>query len=170
MNWIRWGVGAFLPVAGGLAFLFWRSAMGYPPVTEILQRYSGLVMTDPVSGLWTSFRHAAVQMTLSDFLEIFSAISFLTMLTLMLAQSRWRRAEWILYTAVNLLFFLSKQSAIASPLQSLPRYVLALFPVFIMAGGWLSDRSQRIQFYWIMISSLCAMILSVLYTFWIFIG
>jgi hypothetical protein len=169
-QWIAWCGGVFLPIAGGLAFLFWRSAMGYPSVTDILQRYSGLVMTDPVSGLWTSLLHAPQKWEVSTVLEIVCAFFFLAMTGAMILRKRWRRPEWIVYTAANLLFFLSKQSFTASSLQSLPRYVLVLFPVFIMIGGWLADRDRIVKFIFILISSCCAIALSVLYTFWIFIG
>jgi hypothetical protein len=71
---------------------------------------------------------------------------------------------------VNLSIFLSKDSFIASPLQSTARYVLALFPTFIVLGDWLGRQSRPLRFAYVTISSSTSLPLSVFYTLWIFIG
>jgi hypothetical protein len=162
--------GLCMPVAGGAVFLGWRFWAGYPSVTEILKNYSGLVMTDPISGLWASLSQWFHHMDFASSLEVFVAIAFLALLVPLAFSSRWRNVEWLIFVFANLMVFLSKQSQIASSLQSLPRYVLTLFPVFLLIGGWLAEQSRRTRFIYVSISSFFAIVFSVLFTFWIFVG
>jgi hypothetical protein len=71
---------------------------------------------------------------------------------------------------MNLSIFLSKESFIASSLQSTARYILVLFPAFIVLGDWLGRQSRPLRFVYVTISSSASLLLSALYTLWIFIG
>jgi hypothetical protein len=70
----------------------------------------------------------------------------------------------------NLAFFMSKHSLVASSWQSLARYVLVLFPAFIVLGDWLASLSPRWRFAYLLTSSLGLLILSALYAVGWFIG
>jgi len=159
-----------LPLAGGLAFLFWRQTVGFASTDEILRRYSGVILTNPVSGILESLRqwHRVGDLTMT--LEVLSVPIFLALTAAMLFNSRWRKPEWLAYVFVNLSLFLSKQSLTGSSLQSLPRYVLVLFPCFVIIGDWLASRSQRTRFAYMAASSAALVVLSMLYALWVFIA
>jgi hypothetical protein len=103
-------------------------------------------------------------------LEVLSTSIFLGLTVVMLLNPRWRRPEWLAYVFVNLGLFLSKQSLIGSSLQSLPRYVLVLFPCFVVFGDWLASHGQRTRFAYLAGSSAALVVLSMLYALWFFIA
>jgi ABC-type nickel/cobalt efflux system permease component RcnA len=65
---------------------------------------------------------------------------------------------------------MSKESFIASSIQSTSRYVLVLFPAFLLIGEWLSRQSQKVRFLYLSISSSILVIFSSFYALWIFVG
>jgi hypothetical protein len=103
-------------------------------------------------------------------LDVVSAFVFIALLMAMVLNPRWRRIEWLLYMGVNLLFMVSIHTVRASYLQSLARYVLALFPAFILIGDWLAQRGPRVRFAYLTLSSLLLVVLSALSALWWFIG
>jgi hypothetical protein len=157
-------------VVGGVSFLAWRAAQGYAPVPEILRTYSGLEMVDPVRGLAYALGQFLAVHDLYTFLDVASAGLFLALAAVMLLRPRWRVWGWVIYMAANLAFFLSKHSLTASSLQSMARYVLVLFPAFIVLGDWLAGRTARTRFFYALGSSLGLLVLSVLYAVGWFIG
>ena len=76
----------------------------------------------------------------------------------------------MIFAGANMLLFLSKQSFVASLLQSMSRYVLALFPAFIALGDWLSHRSRRARLIYIALSSTILIALSAAFSLWLFVG
>jgi hypothetical protein len=168
MSSVIWALA--MPLAGGLAFLLWRSAAGFAPLAQILQQYSGLIMVDPFTGFAAAIAQWMRVMDFYTTLDLGTAILFLAFAGLMLIRPRWRRWDWLAYTFPNLILFLSKQSAVASSLQSISRYVLILFPVFMILGDWLSRASPRVRFLYITVGSIWLVVFSVLYSLWIFIG
>lgn len=164
------GVALILPVAGGLAFILWRDLAGFPPVVETLRQYSGLEITNPVSGLLAAITQWLRVRDFITTLDLLSALLFIGLTGVMAFHPRWRKSEWLIYVVVNLILFLSKQSFVASSLQSLPRYVLILFPIFIMIGDWLAQQNRLTRFIYITCSSTTLIVFSMLYVLWIFIG
>jgi hypothetical protein len=162
--------GVILPVAAGAGFVLWRAAAGFPPMGSVLLQYSHLELIDPLRGLALAVIQFVQVHDLPTTLDVASALLFLGAFAAMVANPRWRRVEWLVYVALNLATFLSKQSIVASSLQSLARYVLSLFPVFILAGDWLSRRSQRARFVYFAGSSIGLLILAAGYSLWWFIG
>ena len=162
--------GLALPVLGGLAFLLWRNWVGFPPIADITRQYSGLILVNPVRGLASAFIQWVHVHDLQTTLDLFSALFFIIMGIVIFANRRWRKVEWLIYMAINLLIFLSKESFQASSLQSMARYVLVLFPVFIALGDWLSSQSRLTRFIYATISATILIILSTLYALWVFIG
>jgi hypothetical protein len=170
--WRRAGVlvGLALPVLGGLSFLAWRAWAGYIPVDAVLRKYSGLVLTNPVQGLWLGLDEMARKPGFTVWLEGLTALAWLGLLALMIVKRRWRRGEWIIYVGLNLGVFLSKHSLVATPLQSIARYVLVLFPGFILLGDWLSRLPRRPRLLFLMASATLLLVFSALYVLAIFIG
>ena len=159
-----------LPVAGGVSFLAWRSALGFAPMAVVLRQYSGLEMVDPLRGLVYALGQFLAVHDLHTFLDIASAGLFLALAVVMLRRPRWRVWGWVIFMVANLAFFLSKHSLTASSLQSLARYVLVLFPAFIVLGDWLAGRTARTRFFYVLGSSLGLLVLSALYAVGWFIG
>ncbi|HEY70012.1 MAG TPA: hypothetical protein G4O08_05445 [Anaerolineae bacterium] len=162
--------GLTLPVLGSLIFLAWRSASGFDSIGQILNDHSGLIMADPLTGLITAIGQWLRVHDLHTTLDVFSALIFIALIALMMVRPRWRRWEWIAFAGANMLLFLSKKSFIASSLQSMSRYVLVLFPAFILLGNLLAQRSRRTRLVTIALSSTGLIALSAAYTLWIFVG
>ncbi len=162
--------GLLLPLAGGLAFLAWRSASGFPPISQILEEYSGLVMADPLTGLIAAIAQWLRVHDLPTTLDVASALGFIILIVIMVLRPRWRRPEWLIFAGANMLLFLSKRSFVASSLQSMSRYVLVLFPAFIVLGDFLSSRGRNTRLLYTALSSAALIVLSMAYGLWIFVG
>lgn len=158
------------PLAGGGAFLAWRALMGYPPMAEVLRNASGLEFVDPMTGLVSALGQWFRVHDLPTTLDVLSVLLFLAVTVAMIARPRWRRPEAIVYMALNLLLFMSKRSLVASSLQSSSRYVLSLFPAFLVAGDWLNRTSPGKRFAYLSASGSLLIVLSILFAFWVFIG
>jgi hypothetical protein len=171
---VRWAiqvaVGLALPVLAGLAFGLWRERAGFAPIGEVVRDYSGLEMTNPINGLTSALVQLTTTADLPVLLDLASALLFLGLTAAMAVNRRWRRGDWLIYMVVNQAVFLSKHSLVASSLQSLARYVLVLFPGFIVIGDWLSRRGSRLRFVHVVISGTLLFVLSALYALWWFIG
>lgn len=162
--------GLGLPVIAGLAFLGWRAWAGFAPVAQVLKVYSGLVMTNPIQGLYSGLATMVTHPSFTAWLEGLSALAWITILVAMLRQARWRRVDWLIYMALNLAVFTSKVSQVASPLQSIARYVLVLFPGFIVIGDWLSRQPRNRRHGLLFASALVMGVFSMLYVLAVFIG
>ena len=66
---------------------------------------------------------------------------------------RWRRPELLAYMLVSLAVLLGRHTQGAPSLKSLSRYVLVLFPAFLVAGDWLASASRRTRFWYVTGSS-----------------
>jgi hypothetical protein len=160
---------SLLTLAGGISFLLWRGFHEYPSMSVLLNIYS-ITLTNPLTG----FIHAVVQwinvFDLQTTLDVMSALIFLVLL--LIAIVRWRKfpIEWLLYWGINLSLYLSKIHYTASSLQSMSRYVLTLFPAFILIGQWLSKQSSLTRYLYNSISATLLIVLTVLYSAWIFVG
>jgi hypothetical protein len=162
--------GLALPVLGGLGFLAWRSWHDLAPISDVLARRSGLVLTNPISGLWAAIVQWARVRDLYTSLDLGSAVVFIALAATMAVRPRWRRPEWLIYVSVHLILLLSKETFAASSLQSLSRYVLSLFPAFIVVGDWLAGQGPRARLAYLVVSGAGLLMLSVLYALWVFIG
>jgi hypothetical protein len=169
--WISGGLGFFAGLTRGpgiltvlaLAVLAWQQ----------WKRRTDIPAVDPPGRQLSIINAIAQWLRVMDFyttIDVWSAILFLALTSLMFFNPRWRRPEWLVYNIVNLITFLSKQSFMASSLQSASRYVLTLFPVFIILGDWLARRGHRIRFLYLTLSTLVLMVFGVLYSIWVFVG
>ncbi|MCC7359366.1 MAG: hypothetical protein IT317_07810 [Anaerolineales bacterium] len=167
---VRAGLGLALAAGGGLAFLVYRQAQGWPPMGVVLRAYSGVELLNPVRGVSYAVAQVLRVPDLPTVLDMASAIVFGGLLLVMARQTRWRNGAWLVYFGLNLLFDLSKHSLTAAAWQSLARYVLVLFPAFIAAGDWLARQTRRVRFAYLTFSSAGLLGLSALYALWFFVG
>jgi hypothetical protein len=144
--------------------------VGFPSLGSVLSQYSGLELIDPARGLALAMAQFIQVHDLPTTLDVVSGLVFCGVFVAMGVNGRWRKPEWLVYMALNLGTFLSKRSVQASSLQSLARYVLTLFPVFMVAGDWLTRRTPRFRFAYFLASSTALLILAVGYSLWWFIG
>jgi hypothetical protein len=156
--------------AGSVIFLTYRSLAGYPPILTVLKDYVGTSMVDPLTGLVLAFQQWILVRDLPTTLDIASAAIFIAVTALMLTSTRWRRPELIAYMLVSLGLLLGRHTVGAASLKSLSRYVLVLFPAFLVAGDWLAHRSSGIRFAYALVSGSLLVVLSSLYALWFFIG
>jgi hypothetical protein len=158
------------PLVSGGAFLVWRSAAGFAPLLAVLQEYVGTSFVDPLTGTLLAVRQWLQVHDLPTTLDILSAGVFIGVSVAMVIRKRWRRPELLAYMLVSLAFLLGRHTEGAPSLKSLSRYVLVLFPAFLVVGDWLASTDRRIRFLYIAASSAILVILSSLYVFWWFIG
>jgi hypothetical protein len=123
-------------------------------------------LVNPIQGLWLALSQSVMRPWYSTFLDISSAFIGLVLLAVMLRNPRWRRGEWIIFMALNLGVYLSKYQVflLSSPLQSLARYALVLFPGFIIAGEWLSRQKKNRQILYLAINGILLLIICMLQT------
>ncbi len=165
-------IGLGLPGLTGLGFIAWRAWAGYPSMNSILTHFYNVKVVNPVEGLWLAVSQSVMRPWYSTFLDITSAFIGLALLVVMLKNPRWRRGEWIIYMGLNLGVYLSRYQVfiLSSPLQSLARYALVLFPGFIIAGEWLSRQRKRTQFLYLAINGFLLLIACMLHTMNLLIG
>jgi len=161
------GLGLVLSLSGGLAYLAWRQAAGLMTVGQMTEIYA---LTNPLLGLWYALWQWSDVHDLQTTLDVFSTLAFLGLTAAMLVQARWRRAEWLIYVGLNLMAFTTKRNLVASSLQSNSRYVLTLFPAFIVIGDWLARQKPGWRFAYLSGSSALLLVFSALYALWWFIG
>jgi hypothetical protein len=159
-----------LPLAAAGSFLAWRSSAGFAPLPVVLETYVRTTIVDPATGLALALRQWIEIHDIPTTLDILSASAVLAVTLLMAIRPRWRRPELLVYMGVNLMVLFGRQTEGAPSLKSLSRYVLVLFPVFLVIGDWLAHSRRRVRFAYLMVSSSVLLILSSLYVFWWFIG
>jgi hypothetical protein len=163
-------VAAITAGAGGLAFQLWRQDAGFPPMGDILRDYSKLSWVGPIRGTWLALLQIFQKPEFLPVFEMASALLFLGLLMAMAVRPRWRRGDWIIYMAVNLGLFTGVHTFEASAWRSIARYVLILFPGFIVLGDWLAGRSARVRLAYFAVSLGLQAILASLYALFWFIG
>jgi len=163
-------VGVLAPGLAGVSFLAWRSWMGFLPVSEMLEQHFSVKMVNPVYGLLYSWKMMLAAPTFTVIMEGLSALLWLGLFVIMLVNFRKYPLEWLIYMGINLLVFTSKVAMVISPLQSIGRYVLILFPGFIFLGEWLTRLTPRWRFIYILSSSTLLEVFCGLYLIGIFLG
>lgn len=161
---------AFSAGASGLAFQAWRLGQGYPGMGESLSRFALQVWVGPIEGTSRAIRQLIVTREFLPALEVCSILFFLGLTLWMLRRPSFNRPEWILYMAVNLIVYSGFTTLEASAWRSAARYTLTLFPGFILVGSWLSERSPRVRFVIVALSSAASMIMAALSSLYWFFG
>ncbi|KPK95298.1 MAG: hypothetical protein AMJ88_01485 [Anaerolineae bacterium SM23_ 63] len=158
------------PLVGGVSFLAWRSIAGFPSMSETLRQYTGTTFVDPLTGIVTALRQWITILDLPTTLDTLSALLFLAVTVVMAFNPRWRKIELLAYMLVNIGFLLSRRTENATSLKSISRYVLVLFPAFLVAGDYLKQARSATRFLYLVISSSLLIVLSALYALWFFLG
>ena len=158
------------PIAAGIGFLVWRETAGLPPLLTVLREYVGTTVVNPFTGLLAAFRQWVQIWDLPTTLDMLSAITFSCITVLMVLRPRWRKPELIVYMLISLLVLFSRVTVGAASLKSLSRYVLVLFPAFLVIGDYLSTARSTFRFVYLLASSTALIVLSALYALWFPIG
>jgi len=158
------------PLVAAAAFLAWRASAGFASLPIVLELYVNTTLVDPLTGAYFALRQWLEVRDFPTTLDILSAAGMLAVTTLMILRRRWRRPELLVYMLVNLVVLLGRHTEGAPSLKSLSRYVLVLFPAFLVVGDWLASTRRWIRFGYLAVSSTLLLILSSLYVFWWFIG
>jgi hypothetical protein len=163
-------IGLILPVISGVSFLIWRAWAGYAPVNFIWIEYFHTELVDPILAMWFQLRQMVIYPWFTNWLDGASVVVWLGLLVVMLKNPRWRRGEWIIYMGLNLGVFISKHNLIWSPIQSITRYTIVLFPGFIMLGEWLSRQGKRRQLLYLAVNEILLLLSAVMNALNVFIG
>jgi len=158
------------PLVAAAAFLAWRASVGFAPLPVVLEMYVSTTVVDPLTGVVLALRQWLAIRDLPTTLDILSVVLVVAVTTLMILRKRWRRPELLVYMLVNLVALFGRHTEGAPSLKSLSRYVLVLFPAFLVVGDWLASTRRWIRFGYVAVSSTLLLILSSLYVFWWFIG
>jgi len=167
---ISMAAGVAAPGVAAIGFSLWRQWMGFPPMNEVLQTHFGVRLVNPVSGIYNAIRMVFIQPSVTVIIDAVTVLLWLGLFGLLITRFRRFPLEWLIYTGLNLLLVTSKVTTIISPLQSIGRYVLVLFPGFIFIGDWLSQLSSRSRFVFIAASVSLSIIFCALYAVGFFIG
>jgi hypothetical protein len=163
-------VAIVLPLVAAGSFLAWRASAGFAPLPVVLETYVRTTIVNPVTGLLLAIRQWIEIRDLATTLDILSAAAVIAITLAMAVRARWRRPELLVYMAVNLVVLFGRQTEGAPSLKSLSRYVLVLFPVFLVIGDWLASSRRGVRFAYLTISSSLLLVVASLYVFWWFVG
>jgi hypothetical protein len=169
-TWMAMLAALIAPIAGGAGFLAWRARAGFPPITDVLAEYVGTRVVDPLTGLARAVVQWAEVRDLPTTLDVVSVVLFIFITVLMFVRPRWRKWELVAYMAGSLVVLLSRSTEGAASLKSISRYVLVLFPAFLVLGDWLAGAKRWKRFTLLVISSSGLVIASALYALWFFLG
>ena len=156
---------------GWLGYMGWRMQQDQSGLFASYSQFSKITFADPLS----AFFHAMAQLfeTRNPHLaaDLISIVLFGCLLIAMILQKKFRAQTGLLiYSAVTLAAFLPWKSDLVSPYQSATRYVLGLFPLFVVLANWLRSRSIHLRLLYIAASATLLLITSALYTLWFFVG
>lgn len=169
-TWLAMLAALAAPIAGGAAFLLWRAWAGFPPITDVLAEFVGTRVVDPLTGLVRAVTQWAQVRDLPTTLDVVSVALFIGITVLMVVRPRWRKWELVAYMAGSLVVLLSRSTEGAASLKSISRYVLVLFPAFLVAGDWLAGAKRWTRFAVLVLSSAGLVIAGALYALWFFLG
>lgn len=169
-TWLAMLAASIAPIVGGAGFLLWRARAGFPPITDVLAEYVGTRVVDPFTGLARAVVQWAQVRDLPTTLDVVSVLLFIGITVLMFVRPRWRKWELVAYMAGSLVVLLSRSTEGAASLKSISRYVLVLFPAFLLAGDWLAGAKRWTRFAVVVISSAGLVIAGALYALWFFLG
>lgn len=167
---LRMAFGVAAPGLVGIGFMLWRKWMGFPPVLEIQEQYFGSYAIDPVSGIIQGLQAVFTQTSPTTIIEGLTLLFWMALFIIILKKKNGLPTEWLIYYGVNLVVFTSKANSLISPLQSIGRYVLILFPGFVYLGIWLSGLNPRKRFAYMVVSSALLVAVCGLYVIGFFVG
>ena len=129
--------------------------------------YEGaLVLFNPAN--YEPFSFGRFIYVVSDTNDLYNLVFLLFALTVLLAGWRLLPVELSIYAlailAASVLF-----APVLSPLQSIPRYVLAAFPLFIVLGATVLE-NQKVLAWWLSVSAAISLVFTALFVGWYFVA
>lgn len=170
LSLIGMGIGAAAPGLAGIGFLLWRQWMGFPSIMILQKVYFGSFAINPLAGLFNGIKDVILHPSVTNVTEGAAIVGWISLYALMIVKRKCIPVEWLIYMGINLLVFVTKANALISPMQSIGRYVLVLFPGFIFIGDWLARLNPRPRSAYIIASASLLMIFCALYAVGFFIG
>ena len=157
---------AALPVLGAALFLAWREFMGFPAITALQTDSWNRFISFPWTTLW-------VLVTGFPGLYLGNWVLFLNTAVLVVAVAAiiWGLRHLPLALTVyqvGLLLFVLSSGLTFDPLQSLDRYILAVFPVFFALASVARGRLGRVIYF--AIGLLLSLGISAMFFMWKWIG
>lgn len=153
------------------AFLLWRNVNGEAGLFSSYSNYSELTLADPILAFRQSVTRLFTEGDLRILADLLSVILFGSLFIKMVLTENYRKEfDLILYCFFTYLSFIVWQSDIVSPYQSITRYVLSLFPLFIILANWVKNLPVLGQRIYLSISLMLMLLASALYTLVIFVG
>jgi len=163
-------MGTAAPGLAGIGFLLWRKWMGFPPMLEVQEQYFGSYAINPITGLINGLGSMITQPSVTTIIEGLSVTFWMVLFVLLLRGRKQFPTEWLIYFGLNLIVFLSKANSLISPMQSIARYVIILFPGFILVANWISEKSARSKRVYVLLSATVLIITCSFYAIGFFVG
>ncbi len=138
-----------LPPSGFLLFLLYSEVVTGATAFQAQRTQWGVTGRWPWTAVITSWREARAH---SDPIEVLNLASLILFSVLLIIGVRRIPLSYALYAAPQLLLMGARQTLVGSPLASTYRYVLVLFPAFVVLA-WLGQR-RRLHYAWLCISLL----------------
>jgi len=163
-------LGTAAPGLAGVGFLLWRNWMGFPPMLEVQEQYFGSYAINPVTGLINGLTSIFTLPSVTTIVEGLSITFWIVLFVFLIRSRKDFPAEWLIYFGINLIVFLSKANSLISPMQSIARYVIILFPGLILMARWISEKSARSKRVYVLVSATLLIITCSLYAIGFFVG
>jgi hypothetical protein len=154
-----------IPAAFLLFQVYLRYVLGLPTTMEINVERWGIEWALPWESLWASVKlHVSGEATFIDNFDLFSLVLFAV--TTVVAWRRLRRS-YAVYMAALLILYLTRLPAVF-PLTSMSRFVLPLFPGFLVLARWGENRYLN----WALVipSAILLSFFAFQFTHWGFVG
>ncbi len=157
---------ALLPLLGIISMSAYASALGERRSLAALQDLWGVRVVAPWQAIADSVAYIS---RTGDLFEIIDIASLLAFVVITIAFARRMPISWLVYAAAALAILLTRELGNMTPLMSDSRYVLVLFPVFVMAARAL-ERRPRLAAAILVASALVEATLFAAWTRWAFVG
>jgi hypothetical protein len=156
-------LGSVLPLAG---FLLWaqyqRDVIGVQAFDAVKGwGYQIVPPWDALNASWMLIRSGGNNSIRGD-IEAFNLVCLLVFAALAIVGARRLPLSYSLYAWPSLALLFARETAV-SPLAGASRYVLVIFPCFIVMAGWLLRRPM-LAAGWLLVS---AALLLIMFTFWV---
>jgi hypothetical protein len=153
-KWHRWPAVALAPV-GFLAFTLWLKLAGFPASHVIYAEYWHTQVAPPWKTLFDALAVVVKQADWLIALNVAAVVFCIAIITL----SKAYRLDYLLFSVACLILFLTKYTE--PLLQSTPRYILLVFPVFLYSASRIQSRTTL----WFILIGLCPIYFGMLRTF-----
>ncbi|HEX9797188.1 MAG TPA: mannosyltransferase family protein [Anaerolineales bacterium] len=163
-------VAAAMPLLAAAGFQWWRSQLGFPPLTVTLGQHARQTWVGPLRGPLLAVGQLLDLREYLPLIEVLAAVGFTVLLLALLRNPALPRPSWGLYLAGNLFVLLGLHSMQASYWRSMARYVLILFPAFAVIGHWLASARPWVRLAYLALSSSWLLAHSALSAVYIFVG